>query len=532
MNKLLKYLGIITVVALILATINFAWNYRQHYGDWVKNQDISNVLAVYEPSAVMEENISRISAPELPDVTRYTLAALKAKAPEPVAGYLVVQNLEEGYRKMRSQLAFFGDKQDRLDPLSIVIANGVYTLDMIVEEVADPSLIEKNDQGEFVLYVPLALRAEASLIINKDETLLMSINTGAFLATFGDVFILEAAVKGWNTEENSPASYAAPEEFRPYITAWCGANLHMAGSKLAHLGYQASKSYGVSYTSCTDTLYRDDYGHLPGGTGWIIGNYFDDIYFGFYSYEANDVVILGNLYENNIVYAIDPHDRSQNLIIAYNTTRGVKQKHGIIISREVAYSYIFKNLTEDNNGTGIMIDRSSHDNVIAYNIAQRNKQDGLTFYESANNLSYQNTLIYNGKSGMRIRNSWNIISQNDVINYNDKSGVQLYSFYLTPARGATYRDLELDPYVQKAGASFIDTELIGNGNANFKLEDFNYINVFAPKLYQSPLYMFDGDVRGIDEVINADITDPKRGVKIINTQKKDQNLIRNSVEPR
>jgi len=532
MKNLLKYLSLIIITATLVAGIHYLWNYRQHYGDWNKAIDMAKIQIQYDIKSIEGKQIKDVQAPVLPNIDAYTIAAIKEKAPTLAPGYLLIQNLEEGYRKMRNRSAYFGEKQDRLDPLSIVISSGVYDLETITKEVADETLIQSKGNGVYALYVPLSVRAEATLLIGDNETLLMSVNTGGLLSSFGDVFITNASIKGWNTEKNAPAEYNNPDDFRPHITIWCGGELYMAGSEIAHLGYQASKSYGISYTSCNDTLYRHDYAHLSGGTGWIIGNRFLDIYFGFYSYEAEDVVIIGNEYDENIVYAIDPHDRSKNLIIAHNTTRRAKQKHGIIISREVSDSFIFKNISEDNNGSGIMIDRSSERNVIAYNISQRNKQDGLTFYESPHNLSYKNILVNNGKSGMRIRNSWDITSYEDVINYNGLSAIQLYSLYLTPARGATYRDLDLDPYVQRAGASFIKTEMVGNKESNIKLEDFDAFTMINARLYQSPPSMFAGDVKGIDDDYNELLLDAQKGINIVSKSSSNQNLTRNSVVPR
>lgn len=531
MKKLIHFLAVVFCFASLLSLAVFSWNYRQHYGDWGTSGDISKILKDYNLSSLEEGQNLRIKSPDLPDISPYTVSAIRKKIPDIKQGSVYAENLETGYRKMRGSLAFFGEKQNRLDPLSIVISEGVYDLEEILKEINDPSLINKSDNGVYTLHVPLSIRPNASLVINRDDVLLLSVNTGALISNFGDVFIYKAEVKGWNTEKDEPAFFDSMDEFRPHITTWCGSKLYIAESEISHLGYQASKSYGVSYTSCTDTLYRDTYAHLPGGTGWIVDSKFYDIYFGFYSYEANDVAIVRNEYHDNIVYAIDPHDRSRNLIIAENLTRGAKQKHGIIVSREVADSYIFRNIAEENNGSGIMIDRNSHNNIVAYNISRNNKQDGLTFYESPNNISYKNTLVGNNGSGMRIRNSWNIISEKDVINYNG-TGVQLYSLYLTPERGATYRDLDLDPYVQKAGGSIVDAEIVGNKKTDFMLEDFDDFKIVNPRLYKSPRYIFSGDLKHSDAFVNDYLHDAEGGLYISSKKASDQNLIRSSVDPR
>src|SRR3546814_5253813 len=82
------------------------------------------------------------------------------------------------------------------------------------------------------------------------------------------------------------------------------------------------------------------------------------MYFGFYSYEADRVALIGNEYRNNMIYGIDPHDYSRKLIIAFNSAYGAQKKHGIIGSRGVDDSYFIGNLAFGNHGTGLMLDRS------------------------------------------------------------------------------------------------------------------------------------------------------------------------------
>ena len=90
---------------------------------------------------------------------------------------------------------------------------------------------------------------------------------------------------------------------------------------------------------------------------------------------------------------IDPHDRSTRLTIAYNSAYGTRVKHGIIASRDVKSSIIVGNVSADNHGSGFMLDRSSDDNIVAYNLAFRNGGDGLTIYESSCNLVLRNSFL-------------------------------------------------------------------------------------------------------------------------------------------
>ena len=161
------------------------------------------------------------------------------------------------------------------------------------------------------------------------------------------------------------------------------------------------------------------------------------MYYGFYSYEADDVAIVGNKYVDNAVYAIDPHDRSRRLIIARNETYGSKKKHGIIISREVDDSWIFENHSHHNHGSGIMIDRTSSRNIIANNLSEYNEQDGLTFFESQDNITWGNRFVNNKRNGVKIRNSWDIKMYNDTIVNNGGAPIDIYTADISGRKPAT-----------------------------------------------------------------------------------------------
>src|SRR3546814_14918680 len=90
-------------------------------------------------------------------------------------------------------------------------------------------------------------------------------------------------------------------------------------STVANLGYAASKSYGVSISQFSPALAPRM--NRPNPTGWLIDSEFYDNWYGFYCYEAEDVVIRGNDYHDNIKYSIDQHDRLRRLIIARTQER-------------------------------------------------------------------------------------------------------------------------------------------------------------------------------------------------------------------
>jgi poly(beta-D-mannuronate) C5 epimerase len=190
------------------------------------------------------------------------------------------------------------------------------------------------------------------------------------------------------------------------------------------------------------------------------------MYYGFYCYEARDVVIKGNTYRDNVVYGIDPHDRSHGLIIADNSVYGTQKKHGIIISREVNDSWIFNNRVYDNKLSGLVIDRNSVNNLIAFNEIYRNYSDGITVYESPDNLLWGNRIIGNRRHGIRVRNSVNIRMYENLSISNGLTGIYGHIKDLSD----TDRNIALDPFDTEVSMQVVGGRLAGNGSGPLSID--------------------------------------------------------------
>jgi poly(beta-D-mannuronate) C5 epimerase len=194
-------------------------------------------------------------------------------------------------------------------------------------------------------------------------------------------------------------------------------------------------------------------------TGWIIGSTFSDMWYGYYCYETQGFVVKSNTYHDNIIYGIDPHDRSHGLIIADNTVYGTKKKHGIIVSREVNDSFIINNRSYDNHLSGVVLDRNSVGNLVAYNEIYQNHTDGITLYESGDNLLWGNKLVANKRHGIRVRNSTNIRLYENMAMGNGLTGVYGHIKDLSD----TDRDIAMDPFDAEVSMIVVGGELSGNG---------------------------------------------------------------------
>ncbi|UXY52028.1 mannuronan 5-epimerase AlgG [Pseudomonas tohonis] len=409
-----------------------------------------------------------LDAPTLPDLSGYTAQAVEAKIDRSKQGKVVVRRMLQqdalkdfigGNERMREWVT-----RQRGMPQAIFIEGGHVTPADIAKALPD-SQFSETEPGVYIARLPVVVAQDANLEIGKHtKDFRLSQERGAFLVNDGKLFITGTRLTAWREQDKTPATFRTPDEFRPFLVSWGGSELYIVGSTVTSLGYNNSKSYGVSITQYTPGMHARL--KRPEPTGWLVDSEFVDHWYGFYCYEARDVVIKGNTYRDNIVYGIDPHDRSHGLIIAENTVFGTKKKHGIIISREVDDSWIINNKTYDNKLSGIVIDRNSVNNLVAYNEVYQNHADGITLYESSNNLLWGNKIVNNQRHGIRLRNSVNIRLYENLAIANGLTGVYGHIKDLSD----TDRDIELDPFDTKVSMIVVGGKLAGNGSSPLSID--------------------------------------------------------------
>jgi len=414
------------------------------------------------PTAPLE-----LAAPTLPDLKGYTAEAVAAKIVRTKVGKVSVrrmmqENALKDFIGGDNKMAEWVVRQHGI-PQAIFLDDGYMNLKDLVKKV--PKYVIETSPGVYLAKIPIVVGQKGILEIDKQtQELRLSQEGGAFLVNDGKMFIRDTKVTGWREKDNGPATFRSPKEFRPFLLSWGGTETYIVNTKMASFGYSNSKSYGVSISQYTPNMAKVL--KRPEPTGWIIGSEFSDMWYGFYCYETRDFVVKSNTYKDNIVYGIDPHDRSHRLIIADNTVYGTKKKHGIIISREVNDSFIINNRSYDNKLSGVVIDRNSVNNLIAYNEIYKNHTDGITLYESADNLLWGNKVISNQRHGIRIRNSVNIRLYENLSMANGLTG--LYGHIKDLSN--TDRDIKLDPFDAEVSLIVVGGELAGNGSGPLSID--------------------------------------------------------------
>lgn len=486
----------LAVIVLLIAALAAVWLWHRNTGYTIQTTAQGTAMA----------------EPVLPDIAGFTTEAVVAMLPQLAPGEIEVKRMESSpyfnFMSMNSLLPDIANAQGEEEPVSIEIKSGVYDLNGLSEKLADPELIEKTADG-WILKRPVIVQHGATLIISgENNAVKLSASKGVFISNFGQLYIVNTTMTGWSEQDNAPSVYEDSKIFRPYLTFWSGSKTWLAGTKFLNLGYSFPKSYGISFSSSAKML-RKDPGIAP-PTGWVVNCLFKDLYYGFYSYEADDVAIIHNTYEDNIVYGIDPHDRSNRLIIAENHSFGAKKRHGIIVSRQVNNSWIFNNHTHDNHGSGIMIDRNSRNNIIANNLSENNGGDGLVFFESPDNTTWNNKIQNNAKDGIRIRNSTNIILHGDKILNNGAYGVEAYTASLEDQET---RDPEFDPYEMRTSYDIADSVLENNKGGHFQAFNIDYANYSNVTMLKSLKY-FKGDFEAYEGPISAGATSKNMTVHV------------------
>lgn len=358
-------------------------------------------------------------------------------------------------------------------PQIIYIQSGVVDLPTIYDQMVSegqPHFIEKKGRT-YLLRRPIVVGPAATFVLSGSDVdeLKMSEEAASYIVNAGNLYISDTKVTGWSEKNNKPSwrVYDQKKIYRPYITSWSESKTYMATTIFTALGYSNSKSYGISMTSGPKEYVRYRYERLARPEALIVDNSFDNLLYGFYSYEADNVVLVGNEYINNTVYGIDPHDRSRWFTIAYNTAYTAEKKHGIIISREVNDSTILGNVSYDNHGSGIMVDRQSSGTLIYANTAFDNGQDGLTIFESSCKIIASNQFFENKRSGVKIRNSMDIGVYFNNIRENTSSAIHGYVADLRNDPAHAHRDFELDPYSDVTALSVVGNWIEKNGSGLF-----------------------------------------------------------------
>jgi poly(beta-D-mannuronate) C5 epimerase len=390
-------------------------------------------------------------------------------------------------------------RQGVVSPRYIYLEDGVFNFAAISRDLRGSTAEDAvSRDGDIVtVRLPILIGPNATLVISGNELaeLRLSASQGAFIVNSGRLHVVDARVVGYDEKRRSVAwsTYEQRYTFRPFILSWSSSDTQLANSSFVALGYKSTKAFGIALSSGpTEIVKGSQEAQRP--TGVLIDNSFDNVYYGFYSYEADHVQLVGNEYRNNVLYGLDPHDRSRYLIIAYNTAYDTQKKHGAIISREVDHNVIVGNVSFANAGSGFMVDRDSVATLLYANTAFDNQQDGLSLFESACSLVAANHFFDNRRGGVKIRNSWDVGLFRNRIAGNQGAALEGYITRLEDAPGGAQRDYALDPYTPLTTFTAVDNLILANA-AGIVGKGATAMTLVGNQFVDQAPRLFGGDLR-------------------------------------
>ena len=347
-------------------------------------------------------------------------------------------------------------KKHHLSKKMIILYNGIYSLNDIHKKF--PNIIKKISNKIFLVKAPIYISKTASLVIQNSKVLLETKPKPVFVMYHGNLYINNSSFIAYDAKTKSYAKREKIKEEeillvgkqipRPYFLGLSNSHTLFLNSTFKGLGFHDGVStFGISLAQLPTSIMHVsnilNFLRAKKPEGTYIGNEIYDSMMGFYCANAKDINIVGNYIHDNVVYNIDPHDYSKNILIARNLLSNAHHAHGIIISRGVTKTFIAQNISIKNHSNGIMLDRMSLDNTIYDNITFANGYSGISFQESDNNIIDKNIVAYNLIDGIILRNSLNVLVKNNEIFKNGKNGIEIMSKNIDDT---IYRDFKRDPY--------------------------------------------------------------------------------------
>ena len=194
-------------------------------------------------------------------------------------------------------------------------------------------------------------------------------------------------------------------------------NLEIIDSEMSYLGADTSEGYGVSWKvySRNPPPERELY-ELVDVFGLVTGSTFKENYFGIYTFGAYCIEFANNIFEDNVVYGLDPHDDSDYLNIHGNIFRN-NGNHGLICSKFCNNLRIVDNESYGNGGHGIMLHRAVNDSLVEGNYSHDNAITGISIFDSHNNIIRNNRTMNNATAELRLTvgASGNLVENNELI---------------------------------------------------------------------------------------------------------------------
>lgn len=223
-----------------------------------------------------------------------------------------------------------------------------------------------------------------------------------------------------------------PADGRSFVQQIAG-RMDVTHARFDGLGFGTGTTSGVAWKGINSSDDREK----ESVQGDVTSSTFTRSWFGVYTMEAHGMRFIDNEFVDNDLYGFDPHDFSDEFVVARNVAHG-NGKHGFIFSRGCNGNLLQDNLSYDNGGHGFMIDdgrtesvsfaearlNTSNDNQLIGNVARDNAGSGIEIEGGTGNLVTENRLEGN-YVGVRLKDSASAtVTDNEMVG-NTRYGVDV-----------------------------------------------------------------------------------------------------------
>src|ERR671917_2379513 len=352
----------------------------------------------------------------------------------------------------------------------------------VVQTINDPDVLESPGNGEYILNANLEVSDGITFVMSLRDDGLQYLKLAGEngIIVHGRILIDGVKITSWDiTDEDVIQQNTAGTIPRGYVRFAGSEGAQIINSEFGYLGHAQPGRRGFD---------------LPGGGGdgpshdmVISGSKFHDMWMAFYSNGAYNIVVDGNEYHNNILYALDPHTGTYNMTITNNYVH--HNRFGVICSLDCYNILIEGNRVEHNTDYGIFFSRNTHDSI-ARNNHVYNSSIGIVVTESPNNQIYNNIIEGITSQAVRLLNpelpddgltEGNLVFNNTIINSengigaartqdnilesNTLSNIQSSDYRLTEGSSIIIRGQHFDNALISQGGSETDShvEIVDSG---------------------------------------------------------------------
>ena len=252
----------------------------------------------------------------------------------------------------------------------------------VVQAMNDPDVIEDSGNGQYILNANLDVADGVTfeMTSNGDGLQYLKVAGANGIIVNGKILIDGVKITSWDVSQDDIIQQDMNGTIsRGYVQFAASEGAQILNSEFGYLGYdelgrRGFDLYGGGGPS-HDMVIRDSTVH--------------DMWMGFYSKGAYNIVVDRSEYHHNLKYALDPHTGTHDMNITNNYLH--HNRYGAICSDHCYNILIEGNAVYHNTDAGIVFSRNMT-NSIARNNHIYNTTTGISVSESPNNQIYNNTI--------------------------------------------------------------------------------------------------------------------------------------------